>query len=827
MPADMTARGPTGASSSGASRRRRWLRVVGYTVAVLLIGAVVGTWLWVRRPLPTTSGTITVHGSTAPIEILRDGHGIPHIRAASEEDAYFGLGFAHAQDRLWQMEFQRRIARGRLSELLGPRALDTDRLFRTLGLGRMADDTLGHLGADARRWLEAYARGVNACVTAPGFTLPIEFSIFGITPEPWQPGDSIAWVKVMAWGLDGHWRIELLRARLEERLGLDRAADLMPATTRSDPVIVPDFKAPAAAPAPSKPSSAEARMRFDWSATRPLLARDATTRELTGVGLPGAGSNSWVVAGSRTTTGRPILANDPHLAAQLPMVWYLAHVRGGGVDAIGATLPGLPGVVIGRNPDVAWGLTNLQADVQDLFIEHVRNFSEAEYQGAWEPMTLRHETIEVRGAPADRLVVRTTRHGPILTDVLATETAALALRWTALDEEDRTIEGLLGLQRARRFDAWYESARLFRSPFQNLVFADTSGTIAYVAPGALPARPKGDGARPVPGWTGEYDWAGLVPYEALPRVVNPNRGFIVTANNRAVPADQLSITTAWEAPYRAARITAMVEASPRVSPDAVARMQGDVQSAHAGILRAWLLSQVTPSARTEPVLALVRAWDGQMNANSAGAAVYQAWYGKLREILFGDELGDALTTEYLDDDRFAAMALEELIATDAAARWCDDVRTPATESCAEAVSLALERGLERGGDPQESASIGDWQWGRINEVPFAHTPLAAAPVVGRLFSRALSAGGDRYTVNPVMRIRGRVIVSSYRQVVDLSTLDGSRFMATVGQSGHVASPHYDDMVGPWGRGEYWPMLLSPDAVDASTVDRLTLLPAPP
>ncbi len=792
----------------------------------------------VRAALPVTDGRLVVSGLGAHVEIVRDRDGVPHIFAASDADVMFGLGFVHAQDRLWQMEVQRRLAHGRLAEILGPPAVQVDRLFRTLGISRAAAQALEHYSAETRMLIDAYVAGVNALwSTRSRRTLPIEFALLGVRPEPWRPVDVVAWAKVMAWALDGNWRSELLRASISARLGADRAADLMPAFTPDGPLIVRDLgwltSRPVGVASPHTGAGARVTPTSGRVATlrHRLLAAAQEVERLTGLGVPGSGSNSWVVAGARTTTGGPLLASDPHLPVQLPSTWYLAHLEGDRYQAIGATLPGAPGVVIGHNGRIAWGLTNVMADVQDLYVERVHDWRFAAFDGALEPMSVRHETIRVKGAPDVPLAVRATRHGPIVSDVVDDGAgvgtgAALALRWTALDPTDGTVEALLEVGRAGSWDAFVRALSHFHSAMQNVVYADVEGHIGYYAAGALPIRAAGDGMVPVPGWTREHEWRGYVPFEQLPHAFDPPDGVIVTANNRVVGEQYpWTIGTTWEPPYRAARILERVDATPKLSSDDLAAIQADVVSGQAQRLLPVLTRLEGRTDRERVAIALLRTWDARVAAESAAAAVYEAWLAEIPPALLGDDLGVPLLADYLRDTRHVALALHTWLAEGRLAQWCDDVRTPAEERCEAVLLDALARGLDTMARTQGGADPSGWRWDRANEVRFGHRPFDTVFWLRPWFSRRVAVGGDRVTVNPVMRVRGETIAPSYRQIVDLRHPDASRFGLAPGQSGQLGSRHYADQLAGWREVSHRPMRWRRAAIEAAAAGRLRLEPA--
>ena len=560
-----------------------------------------------------------------------------------------------------------------------------------------------------------------------------------------------------------------------------------------------------------------------------MLALTRTAEQLTGVGLPGSGSNSWVVAGARTSTGSPILSNDPHLGAQLPSVWYLAHLTGGDLDVIGATLPGVPGVAIGHNRRIAWGMTNLMADVQDLFVERLRGDNAVEYDGRAEPLRVLHETIRVKDAADVTVEVRISRHGPLVSDVFDADEEALALRWTALDEADGSVEGFLGVMRADDWPGFVRAASRIHSAVQNIVYADVDGNIGHYAPGAVPVRARGDGRRPVPGWTSEHEWTGYVPFESLPHRFNPSAGLIVTANNKAV-ADTFPyhLSTNWEPPWRAERILERIESSAVLSGDAMASIQADVRSGHARAMLPALVAAPVRSDASRAAIDLLRHWDGRMAPDNAAAAVFQAWYPELRTATLGDDIGDGLLDDYFHDGREAALALHGILGAPERGRhaeaWCDDSRTTAMERCADVLATSLARALASSTRRHGNSDPRAWRYDTTNQLTFPHLPLEAVAGLRWIFSRRLPVGGDRFTVNPTMRIADRTVVSSYRQIIELGDLDRSRFMLTVGQSGQPASPQYDDMLDRWQRVAYIPMRFTRAAVDRATATRLVLQP---
>jgi penicillin amidase len=796
-------------------------RLLLWMVLVLVIVTTLGAgggYLWLRRSLPQTSGEIRVSGISGPVTIVRDSDGVAHITGATETDAAFGLGFVHAQERLWQMEVQRRIGHGRLSEVFGATTLNTDRFLRALGVARAARRALERLDANTIAILEAYAAGVNAFLSTNP-TLPPEFLILGVQPEPWQPVDSLVWAKMMAWDLGGNWNDEVMRALLIAQIGPEDADFLMPAYTTDGPLILPDaaLVRPAAASTPP-----DAAIKPDTA--RAMLDLWETVHLTTGLGDRLAGSNNWVIGGARTASGKPLLVNDPHLGNRIPSIWYLAHMQGGAINSIGATFPGLPAVVIGYNERIAWGVTNTGPDVQDLYIERIDAQNYVEYNGKREPVTLIDETINVKDAEPVTLTVRITRHGPIISDVTSGTGETLAFRWTSLDEEDATIRAFLNINRAHNWEEFTTALRDYKAPMQNFVYADVEGNIGYYAPGALPIRRNGNGRLPVPGWTDEYEWAGYVPFEELPHVYNPLQGYIVTANNRVIGDDYpYLLGTSWAAPYRAQRIVEMIEQGNRLTVADMRAMLGDVVSVQARELLPTLLAVSPTGPREAAALELLRGWDGAMRGDSAAAAVYQGYYYAAIEAIFADELRDLFTRQYQSRRDFLAMALRAVL-LDGHNEWCDNVTTVAvTEDCATTLAKALTQGLEAMAKAQGENDPAQWRWDRVHQAVFPHNPFSQVEALRNVFERRIPNGGDNFTVNvapvritePYLQYNG----PSYRQIIDLSDLSASRFMHTTGQSGNVLSSRYSDYLERWQRVEDAPMRLS-GAIDG---DRLVLV----
>lgn len=807
---------------------RRWLRMVLWFIAILLIiGLLAATagYVYLRRSLATVNGTLQAPGLSAEVEVVRDTNGVPHIYAQNEADALFALGYVHAQDRLWQMEFQRRIGRATLSEVLGDQTVPTDRFLRTLGVYRAAESAYRTLKPDTKALLDAYVNGINAFLEGKsGSDLPPEFTLIGVKPERWNAADVLVWAKMMAWDLGGNYSTELLRTDLIAQVGPERAAQLTPDYPAGKALILP----------PDAGGSAP---------TSELLALADQIQQQIGLGagiIGGTGSNNWVISGAKSTTGKPLLANDPHLSFRTPSIWYMAEIQGGKLHTVGATIPGLPGIVIGHNERVAWGVTNVGPDVQDLYREKLdASGQNVEYKGQMEALQIISDTLKVKGKPDVPLTIRISRHGPLISDAVnannaddpdAPQREALAFRWTALDETDTTLEAFLGLNFAQNWDEFRTALRSYIAPSQNFVYADVDGNIGYIAPGRIPIRTNGDGLVPAEGWTGDNEWTNFIPFDELPQAFNPPQGFIATANNKVVGNDYpYFISHEWAAPFRAERITALLTAKDKLSMEDMAAIQGDQYSLYAEqVLPILLKNTKATNGQQQQALDLLATWDYNTGLDSAPAAIFEAWTFYLTGPIFGDELGERMMENYGSRRSFVDVVLPRIIANPNDA-WCDDVATNDTpEDCPTQIAKALDMALRDLQARMNNAPMEQWRWGRIHIATFAHNPLDAVSALKGFFSKSIPNGGDGSTVNvaaiasdqPFDQVHGPM----YRQIINLADFKASRMINTPGQSGHVLSKHYDDLLPVWQRVEYIPMRFDRASVDAATEGVLRLTP---
>jgi len=781
-----------------------------WSLLALVLLALAAAVIWLYQSLPQTSGELRLEQISEPVTVRRDRRGVPHIIARTSDDAYFALGYVHAQDRLWQMELNRRAGAGRLAELFGPKALKSDRFMRTMGYYASAKRQLGTLDAEVVAALDAYADGINAWIDShrSPWQLPPEFQLLNHRPENWQPADSLVWLRLMATRLSGNWRDELLRARLAKTLDTEQLADLWPD-------VPPDTAA-----------------TLSWLRDAPAVSlEDIPAIAGTPPGAPRGASNAWAVAGSHTRSGSPVLANDPHLGYRAPILWYLARITAPGMKLAGGTVPGLPFTVLGHNERIAWGLTATHTDLQDLFVEKIDPSDAGRYltPDGNAAFVTREETIKVRGGADETVTVRISRHGPVISDALTDledvleEGHVLALATTFLDPEDKTPQGLYFTNRAQNWNDIRQAVRDLFAPQMNMMYADVDGNIGFISPGRVPIRRSGRGWMPKPGWTGEADWTGFIPFEELPVGFNPESGHLINANNRNHGPDYPHfITEDWELPYRADRIAEMLARGGSQSANTGVRMQRDVISTMAREMLPLMTTLEGADACQRTALKMLREWDARMAADRAEPLIFNAWMRQLVRHIAEDELGELFAKYWTLRPDFVHRVLTQR------KQWCDDTRTPDPESCEKILGrsfTATMNALQR----DHGTNIADWKWGDEHVARFDH-PLSRGilsrpllqqneqvlAIARRLLDRWLNvvvpADGGNYTV-------GRAAMFVYREdqpfasrhgaglraVYDFSDLAKSSFMIATGQSGNLLSSHYRDLVEHWRNGRAFPL----------------------
>jgi penicillin G amidase len=837
---------------------RRWVRVLSAVAAVLVVVLVsallAGVWS-VRRSFPQTEGELAVAGLSGRVEVVRDEYGVPQIYADTPEDLFRAQGFVQAQDRFFEMDFRRHVTAGRLSELFGESTVDTDRFVRTLGWRRIAEREVALLDADARRYLEAFSDGVNAYLEdrTPS-ELSLEYAVLALdgldyTPEPWTPPDSLAWLKAMAWDLQSNMREEIDRVLATQTLSRRQIADLYPPypyrrhppAVTSGAVVDGVFEQDATRNSTRRPSRVVPSQEV-LDALRRVDAAAGTLPTLIGSG-PGIGSNAWAVSGAHTSTGRPIMSNDPHLAPTMPGIWYQMGLHCREVDddcpfdVAGFTFAGLPGVVIGHNDAIAWGFTTLGADVVDLYLEDVRDGT-YRYDGRRIPMETRQETIAVTGGDDVEMTVRSTRHGPLISD--ASEEieevgqlrngTAVAIRSTALDPGG-TANAIFGLNVARSWREFRTAASEFEVPSQNIVYADRDGHIGYQSPGVIPIRRKGTGEWPAPGWDPAYDWADdPIPFDALPSVLDPDDGYVVTANQAVIgPRYPYYLGESWSYGYRSKRIDDLLRRERSLSIDDMAQIQLDTRSGLAADLVPYLLDVDMRRPYVREGQRLLQDWDYSQGTDSAAAAFFNVTWRALLERTFHDQLPEEVWPSR--GDRWFEVVRRLLERPDSF--WWDDVRTDEVRETRDDVLVAAMTDARYEMTRRQARHTDQWRWGHLHRLELVHPSLGTSGVgpVEWLFNRGPVEvpGGDS-----VVNVSGwsatedysTVWASSMRMVVSLADFDDSRWVNLSGASGHAFSSHYADQFELWteGRTTAWPF--SRDAVEAAGQSVLTLTPAP-
>lgn len=798
---------------------------------VMVIAAFASGWWWTRGSLPVLDGEVAVPGLSTPVEVLFDGHGVPHVYATNEEMAWFAAGVMHARDRRWQMELYRRVTIGRLSEVLGDTTIPFDQRFLTLGMRDAAEAEWKRAAPQVRVALEAYAAGVNAATAQmSGRLRPIEFQILGITPPAWTPVDSLAIGRLLAWRLAENHRAELVRSAVAEKFGEAVARDLSGVY-------------PAAAPAILDGTS-----RPPQATSAPVAARQIPAGlEWLASGMRRGNSNNWVLAAGRTKAGRPILANDPHLPIELPSVWYEMHLVAAGLDVIGVTIPGVPFVALGHNARIAWGMTATNADVQDLALERIDvGRKRAMYRGEWVPVDVTPADIPVRGRSQPLpFEVWKTRNGPIFADLDLDweappswlspdgrpneERRAYSIRWDVSGDLATAFESL---NRASDWTAFTNAVNLFSAPSMNIVYADVDGNVGYAMSGRLPVRASGDGTMPSDG-NATGGWPGTIDPAALPRIFNPPSGVIYSANNEIDRGFSGLISRDWAAPFRATRLRDQLSNAQGVDLDAMAALQNDRRSLAADAVLAGLASAIktgqsrSADAGSVALLEQLAAWDRVVDARPV-VSLYEAFEHHLWRRTFVDEMDEPLFRKFYEWAGAEKPAGLYAVVADRGSRWFDDITTVERRESRDDIFLLAIRDADE--QLQNEFGGGDNRnWDRVHAASFAH-PLAAAGFAFRWFfnSGPVPIEGDGTTVMRVSWNRLAPFAAwehpSWRQLFDVGDWDASRVALPAGQSGHPMSPFYFDLSDTWRAGRYRTQPFSRSAVSAAAKHRLLLVP---
>jgi penicillin amidase len=828
------------------SKKKKIIIGIAVTLPVIIVAVILFLRYQLIKSFPETTGAVSVAGLSAPVQIYRDRLGVPHIFAENDEDLMFGVGYVHAQDRLWQMELSRRAGKGRLSEAFGARTLDFDKMFRTVGIRRLAQSLEKNLHPESWGLLTAYARGVNFFIGTHKGKLPVEFDILGITPEPWTVEDCLVIVRLEGWELNMSWWIDLTLADLMNKLGEQKAKEILPTYPENGPVVLPTLLG----------------KKYPFASTD-LREIDLAYRKFFGIEGMGIGSNSWAVNGAKSVTGKPILANDPHLTLTAPSRWYEIHMSGGRFDVAGVSIPGVPGIVVGKNRHIAWGLTNGMIDDADFYIEKMDSLHPNQYffDGQWRELRVWQEEIPVRGKSPDTLTIRETHRGPIVSDIhsyplfeyevyktQSEKNFPLTFHWTGYEMSDE-VRAILLIDKAKNWKEFQEGLRGFNVPGQNFVYADDQGNIGYWLAALVPIRKRQKPATLSPGWTKECDWAGFIPFEKLPHVYNPSEHWIATANNKIVDDSYPHyLTNLWEPPSRIIRIEEVLREKGSLSVEDFQSMQKDVVSPHARELVPYILHAFETSdsldvprpegssttgrgagpaneqART--ALTYLRNWDYTFRQEDVATSIFNVFFVKLLYNIYHDEMGDRLFNNYLLLANIPYRVTSKLL-YDSTSVWFDDVGTPERETRDDIIRKSFLDAIAElrnrlGGE------LKTWRWGRLHQVTFEHV-FGHVPGMSSVFNIGpFPTGGAGTTINsgeynltrPYMQLVG----PSMRQIADLSDSTSLLIVITTGESGQPLNQHYDDQTPLWLNGEYHRLIMDWSEMERSGWDLLTLRP---
>ena len=764
-----------------SKNRKIWPKILiisASAFALIIVIAALFVWGTLRRGLPQIKGVLEVPGLTGQVIVTRDEEGVPHIQAENEYDLFFAQGFVQAQDRLFQMDLSRRQASGRLSEVFGEMAIDTDKRFRTLGLRRSAEESWPIYSPDAAAILEAFADGVNAFIKMNENKLSVEFFLNGYKPEPWTPVDTLTIGKYMSYDLAGHWQNVAFRQYLLENFTEAEALELFPENTylQSAPLI----------------------LNSPIIISREFLRDDK--REFNG-------SNNWVIAGERTASGKPLVSDDPHLAMSSPSVWYQMHLQGGRFNVSGVIFGGVPGIILGHNEHVAWGVTNSGPQVQDLFIEKINPDNPLQYlfKDEWLDIIEIPEPIYIKGGGVEEFSVLTTHHGPIISELAqpGNSTFVYSMQWTAL-QPSAEIEGMLNFNRATDWQSFEKALEKFDSPMQNFVFACVNGTIAYKANGKIPIRDNGGtGLLPAPGWDGNHEWIGYVPFNELPRVVNPPEGFIATANNKIIGDDYPHfLSHDWAQPHRQQRILEFLKGRNNLTPEDMRALQGDVLDLHAREIVPIFLFGLTGAQltnRQQKAVDILAEWDYEFTIKQAGPLIFALMYENLNEYIFDDRIDENILPLFFQRENILDSLLRKQL-NGISSLWIE------YKGGFEAVLLAaLELALDEIEEAQ-GKNMDKWQWGAFHQVEFAH-PLSSVSILRPIFSKSglQPSPGTKTTVRSAdwKRTGLNFHGASWRYTYDFSTPEFSYQIVAPGQSGHPLSPYYHKQFYRWINGEQY------------------------
>ncbi len=795
---------------------------LGGLIALAVIGVALFIFFYhlVTKSFPQTSGTLAIPSLQKPVELFRDEWGVPHISAQTEHDLMVAVGFVHAQDRLWQMELARRAGSGRLSELLDTATLKYDKLFRTLGFARLAERLEQNMHPDSRRLLQDYAEGINAYIQLNKGKYPIEFDMLDVEPETWKVQHSLLVARLMAWELNFSWWTDLTYAEIARRVSSEKFQEIIPRTSET--------------PAFSSSSS-----WMEESVAKNFLDINRSYRDYFSLGNLSGASNAWAVGGKKSLSGKPLLANDPHLRVTAPNWWYEVHLSAPGWNVAGVSIPGSPFIIIGHNDSLAWGFTNAMLDDADFYIEREDSLKPYfyHYKNSLLPMEVREEIIKTKSGDSVSHIVRSTHHGPIINDVNlpiqhgeSLKNNPVAIRWTGYEMSDE-FHGFYLMNRSTNIVEFEHGLKELTVPGQTAVYADVEGNIAYWTAATVPLRPKGNAMLPFEGWAGTKEWEGFLPFEKLPHEINPPRGYIVCANYQ-LGGDSYPyyLSTLWEPPSRYERIEELLREAEKSSSEDFKLIQQDVYSNYNRELCRYILSAFdndsTKSERTNNALEYLRNWDFRSTANDIATTIVNEFFVQLLRNTFVDECGKDVFNDFVFFSAIPYRVSSQLLSADSAL-WFDDVVTEQIESKNDIIQKSFTQALDT---LQQllGVEMKHWQWGAIHQVEFAHTFSARKPLDAIFNVGPFPVGGSATTINKgdykLTRPFNVFSAPSMRQIVDLANPSQAFMVNQLGQSGQAMQKHYNDQTPLWLNGGYRTVTLDWSRIRSSQMERLELVP---
>ncbi|MBI2429773.1 MAG: penicillin acylase family protein [Ignavibacteriales bacterium] len=772
----------------------------------------------VTKSFPEYDGELQLSGLHNPVKIYRDDYGVPHIFAQDEHDAFFAQGYVHAQDRLWQMDLSRRAGEGRLSEILGTQTIKFDKMLKTIGFKQIAEQLEMQISPVSREILSSYAEGVNAYIRSKKGKYPVEFDMLNYEPEEWKPLHSLMIARLMAWELNISWHVDVVLGELVATLGEEKAKEIFPTYPENGPVIV-----------------AHSLTKKNISPLKQLTSVHNEFKQFFGTTGTHIGSNAWAVSPGKSASGYAMLANDPHLGLGLPAKWYEIHLSGGTVNVAGVSLPGAPLVIIGHNADVAWGFTNVMADDADFYLERIDSLGAEQYfyNGEWREIQVSHDTIFVKDSAFVPIEIKKTIHGPAINEIYPLEKFVssdfITMKWTGYEMSDELL-GLYLVNTSRNWQSFLKGVREFTVPGQNFVYADTKGNIGYKPGVRLPKRTHDNPTLPVPGWTGEYEWQGFVPFDDLPSLFNPPEGFIATANNKTTNSAKYHIANLWEPPSRIQRIRAVLQSKNNLDLADFKQLQNDYFSYFAKDITPAIVSAHSGSSpadkRLETVLNYFKNWNFTLSKEDVPTTIFEVFFNHLIKNIYSDEMGSDLFRQYIFLANIPYRVTMKLL-NDTSSVWFDDITTPQKETRDEIIRKSLEDALN---DLTQrlGSDIKEWRWGKLHTLTLKH-PFGSVKVLEPVFNIGpIEVGGSGTTVNNgeyhLTSPYEMTLGPSMRTIVDFSNINGAMSVIPSGQSGQPLHEHYADQIPMWKNGEYHPMPFDEQAVSQQSKNILYLTP---